>query len=64
MPKNLRKYHVRVLVSDGHPGLIPFNWHLPANSRDEAISIVRKRIRNRNMVVKYVDSARLAPVQF
>lgn len=55
----LRMYHVRVLVSDGHPGLIPHNWHLPAGSRNEAISLVRERTRRRAMVVKHVDSARL-----
>lgn len=57
-----RMYHVRVLVSDGHPGLIPFNWHLPAETRNRAISTVRSRIRRRNMVVKHVDFARLATV--
>jgi hypothetical protein len=54
-----KTYQVRVLVSDGKPGLIPFTWHLNANNRDQAISIVRKRTRLRNKVVKHIDFARL-----
>jgi hypothetical protein len=53
-----RLYQVRVLVSDGKPGNIPFTWHLNAESRDQAISVVRKRTRMRGMVVKHIDYAK------
>lgn len=58
-----RFYQVRVLVADGHPGYIPFTWHVPAESRDDAISTVRKRTRLRGKVVKHIDYARLAIAQ-
>lgn len=62
---SLKTYRVRVLASDGRPGAIPFTYHLDAESRDEAISIVRKRMRlAHGKVVKHVDFARqvTAPV--
>ena len=58
-----RTYQVRVLVGDGKPGLIPFTYVLNAESRSQAISITRKRIRMRSKVVKHIDSARLAMLQ-
>jgi hypothetical protein len=57
-----RQYLVRVLVADGKPGLIPFVYRLPAESRDAAISAVRRNIRQRSgdkHRVRHVDSARL-----
>jgi len=61
---NQKIYMVKVLVSDGKPGLIPFVYHLPAETRDAAISAVRKNIRARSHnkhVVKHVESARISP---
>jgi len=54
-------YRVRVAVSDGHPGLLPFTFDLFAENRDEAIKVVRRHVRERSgnkQVVKHIDSAR------
>jgi hypothetical protein len=54
-------YRVRVLVTDGRPGLIPFTFDLPADNRDQAVKIVRKRVRDRSLDqhrVRKIQSAR------
>ena len=59
----LRYWNVRVLASDGRPGLVPWTFSVATTDRDTARSLARIHIKRHGFVVKQITSTRLGANQ-